>query len=164
MLKNQYVHSGNGFVKERYITFTVTSERYITAKARLERIETDTLHNFSNLGIQAEVMTGYDRLQTLYEILHPNGEEFQFSWDWLTSAGLHTKDIIAPSSFHFANGRTFGMGEKTGAVSFLQILAPDMSDQILRDFLNMEKRTNHQYPHPKYRSDRGDQIPEKKNI
>lgn len=83
-------------------------------------------------------MTGYDRLQTLYEILHPNGEEFQFSWDWLTSAGLHTKDIIAPSSFHFANGRTFGMGEKTGAVSFLQILAPDMSDQILRDFLNME--------------------------
>lgn len=138
MLKNQYVHSGNGFVKERYITFTVTSERYKTAKARLERIETDTLHNFSNLGIQAEVMTGYDRLQTLYEILHPNGEVFQFSWDWLTSAGLHTKDIIAPSSFHFANGRTFGIGEKTGAVSFLQILAPDMSDQILRDFLNME--------------------------
>ncbi len=138
MLRNQYVNAGNGMEKERYITFTVTAENSRNAKARLERIAADIRNNLSNLGVQAEDMTGYDRLQTLYEMLHPNGEEFEFSWDWLPSAGLHTSDVIAPSSFNFSSGRTFGMGDKIGAVCFLQILAPDMSDQMLREFLNME--------------------------
>lgn len=138
MLRNQYVHAGNGMEKERYITFTVTAENSRNAKARLERIAADIRNNLSNIGVRAEDMTGYDRLQTLYEMLHPNGEEFEFAWDWLPSTGIHTKDVIAPSSFNFSSGRIFGMGDKIGAVSFLQILAPDMSDQMLREFLNME--------------------------
>jgi hypothetical protein len=32
----------------------------------------------------------------------------------------------------------FGMGKKLGAVSFLQILAPELNDRMLADFLDME--------------------------
>ena len=63
---------------------------------------------------------------------------FRFSWDWLVPSGLSVKDFIAPSSFEFAKGNTFGMGRKIGAVSYLQILAPEMNDRIIKEFLDME--------------------------
>lgn len=65
-------------------------------------------------------------------------EPFRFSWDWLAPSGLSVKDFIAPSSFEFKSGNLFGMGHKTGAVSFLQILAPELNDRMLADFLDME--------------------------
>lgn len=138
MLRSQYSNAGKGMELKRCLTFSVKAERYKTAKAKLERIEQDILKNFEDLNVKAQVMTGYDRLQVLYEMLHPNGEEFLFSWDWVSSSGLNTKDIIAPSSFNFSNSRAFGIGEKTGAVSYLQILAPTLSDQLLRDLLHLE--------------------------
>ena len=63
---------------------------------------------------------------------------FQFEWDWLAPSGLSTKDFIAPSSFEFRTGKQFRMGKKYGAVSFLQILAPELNDRLLADFLDME--------------------------
>lgn len=64
--------------------------------------------------------------------------DFHFEWDWLAPSGLSVKDFIAPSSFEFRNGREFGVGKKLGAVSFLQILAPELNDRMLADFLDME--------------------------
>uniref|UniRef100_UPI00272C0827 VirB4-like conjugal transfer ATPase, CD1110 family n=1 Tax=uncultured Oscillibacter sp. TaxID=876091 RepID=UPI00272C0827 len=65
-------------------------------------------------------------------------ETFRFSWDWLAPSGLSTKDFIAPSSFEFRNGRMFRMGKKFGAASFVQIMAPELNDRMLADFLDME--------------------------
>ena len=48
------------------------------------------------------------------------------------------KDFIAPSAFEFKTGSSFGVGSKTGCVSFLQILAPELNDRMLADFLDME--------------------------
>jgi len=138
MLKTQHEKGNNGIKKERYITFTVNADQFISAKKQLERIENDILNSFKNIGVPAQSMTGYDRLQTLHEIFHPNGEEFMFSWSWLPSAGLHSKDIIAPASFKFSDGRTFMMDDKTGAVSFLQILASEISDKMLSEFIDTE--------------------------
>ena len=45
---------------------------------------------------------------------------------------------IAPSSFRFGEGRYFRMGRKIGAVSFLEILAPELNDRILSDILDLE--------------------------
>ena len=57
---------------------------------------------------------------------------------WLAPSGLSTKDFIAPSSFRFGEGRYFRMGRKIGAVSFLEILAPELNDRILSDILDLE--------------------------
>ena len=75
----------------------------------------------------------------LHGIFHPDGDmSFLFDWKWLTPSGLSTKDFIAPTSFAFKKGRTFEIGNKTGAVSFLQILAPELNDRMLADLLNVD--------------------------
>ena len=83
-------------------------------------------------------MNGYERLEIMHGIFHPEGEPFFFSWDYLVPSGLSTKDFIAPSSFYFGEGRTFRIGKKLGAVSFLEILAPELNDRILSDLLDLE--------------------------
>ena len=85
------------------------------------------------------VLNGLERLRLMHDIFHMDDQSrYQFSWDWLAPSGLSTKDFIAPSSFEFKEGRTFRMGKKFGAVSFLQILAPELNDRMLADFLDME--------------------------
>ena len=138
MLKNQFAKGNNGLVKHKYITFSIEADSMNAAKSRLARIETDILNNFKVLGVSAHPMTGYDRLEMLHGIFHPEGEPFRFSWDWLIPSGLTTKDFIAPSSFRFGEGRTFRMGKKIGAVSFLEILAPELNDRILSEILDLE--------------------------
>ena len=138
MLKDQLAKGNNGLVKHKYITFSVEAENISAAKARLARIETDILNNFKVLGVTAHPMTGYERLESLHGVFHPDGEPFAFSWDWLAPSGLSTKDFIAPSSFRFDEGRTFRMGRKLGAVSFLEILAPELNDRVLSDILDLE--------------------------
>ena len=138
MLKNQLAKGNNGLVKHKYITFSIEADSMNAAKSRLARIETDILNNFKVLGVSAHPMTGYDRLEMLHGIFHPECEPFRFSWDWLIPSGLTTKDFIAPSSFRFGEGRTFRMGKKIGAVSFLEILAPELNDRILSEILDLE--------------------------
>ena len=139
MLQNQLSKGNNGLAKTKYLTFGIDGENIRTAKPRLERIETDILNNFKRLGVTATPMNGADRLRLFHAIFHMDGQEtFRFSWDWLAPSGLSTKDFIAPSSFEFRNGRMFRMGKKFGAASFVQIMAPELNDRMLADFLDME--------------------------
>ena len=139
MLQNQLARGNNGLVKTKYLTFGIDADSLRAAKPRLERIETDLLNNFKRLGVVASVLNGYDRLRVMHDILRMDEQEpFRFSWDWLAASGLSTKDFIAPSSFEFKTGRSFRMVKKLGAVSFVQILAPELNDRMLADFLDME--------------------------
>jgi hypothetical protein len=91
------------------------------------------------MGVSVEPLNGKERLKLCHNILRMDGNEsFRFDWKWLVASGLSTKDFIAPSSFEFREGRTFKTGGKYGAVSFLQILAPELNDRVLADFLDME--------------------------
>ncbi len=139
MLQNQLAKGNNGLAKSKFLTFGIEAEGIKVAKPRLERIETDIINNFKRLGVASAPMSGADRLRLLHAIFHMDGKEpFAFSWDWLAPSGLSTKDFIAPSSFEFKNGRMFRMGKKFGAASFVQILAPELNDRMLADFLDME--------------------------
>ena len=139
MLQNQLARGNNGLIKTKYLTFGIDADSIKAAKPRLERIETDILNNFKRLGVAAETLDGKARLAQLHGIFHMDEQlPFRFEWDWLAASGLSTKDFIAPSSFEFRTGRQFRMGKKYGAVSFLQILAPELNDRMLADFLDME--------------------------
>ena len=139
MLRDQLAKGNNGLIKTKYLTFGIDADGMKTAKPRLERIETDVLNNFKRLGVAAEPLNGTERLRLLHDMLRiDDPAPFRFSWDWLAPSGLSVKDFIAPSSFEFAKGNYFGIGQKRGAVSFLQILAPELNDRMLADFLDME--------------------------
>ena len=138
VLKRQLERGNNGNVKTKYLTFTVEADSYKAARARLIRIETDLLNYFKVMGARARVLDGKERLEVLHGIMHPDGDRFLFDWKWLAASGLSTKDFIAPSSFAFKKSRNFQMGNKLCAVSFLQILAPEISDRMLTDFLDTD--------------------------
>ena len=139
MLQNQLAKGNNGLIKTKYLTFGIDADNIRAAKPRLERIETDILNNFKRLGVAAQTLDGKARLAQLHNIFHMDEQfPFRFDWGWLAPSGLSTKDFIAPSSFEFKTGRQFRMGKKYGAVSFLQILAPELNDRLLADLLDME--------------------------
>ena len=139
MLQNQLAKGNNGLIKTKYLTFGIDADSLKAAKPRLERIETDILNNFKRLGVAAETLDGKARLAQLHGIFHMDEQvPFRFEWEWLAPSGLSTKDFIAPSGFEFRTGKQFRMGKKYGAVSFLQILAPELNDRMLADFLDME--------------------------
>ena len=139
MLQNQLAKGNNGLIKTKYLTFSIEADSLRAAKPRLERIETDVLNNFKRLGVSAEPLDGKARLAQLHAIFHMDEQvPFRFEWEWLAPSGLSTKDFVAPSSFAFRTGKQFQMGKKHGAVSFVQILAPELNDRLLADFLDME--------------------------
>ena len=139
IIEEQQAKGNNGIVKTKYLTFGIDADNIRSAKPRLERIETDILNNFKRLGVSAEVLTGKERLRVLHDILRMDTPEaFSFRWEDLPRSGLSTKDYIAPSSFLFNRAKDFRMGKKFASVSFLQILAPELSDRILKDFLDIE--------------------------
>ena len=140
MLKNQLAKGNNGLVRTKYITFGVEAENIREAKPKLERIETDILNNFKVLGVSAYPLDGRERLQIMYETFNPEEKvPFQFSFDQVMRSGMGTKDFIAPTSFLFKNGKDFMMGNTIGAVSYLQILAPELTDRMLAEFLDMDR-------------------------
>ena len=138
MLKGQLARGNNGIVRKKYITFGIEADNIQNAKQRLERIEADILNNFKVLGVRAFPLSGIERLELLHNCFNGDGSKLNFSWNLIAKTGLTTKDFIAPTSFDFSDGRTFRMGNTIGAVSFLHILAPELTDELLKNFLDIQ--------------------------
>jgi len=142
MLKNQMAKGNNGLVRRKYITFGIEADNLAAAKQRIYRVETDIINNFKVLGVNARPLNGAERMEIMFKQMHPEGrDKFRFNWKSLTESGLSTKDCIAPSSFDFRDGRAFRVGNHYGAVSFLQILAPELTDRMLADFIDLDSPT-----------------------
>ena len=138
MLKNQLARGNNGIVRKKYITFGIEADNIQNAKQRLERIETDIINNFKILGVCAFSLNGMERLELLHSCFNGGENKLNFSWNLIYKTGLTTKDFIAPTSFNFSDGRCFRMGCTIGAVSFLHILAPELTDEMLKNFLEIQ--------------------------
>ena len=139
MLRQQLQKGNNGLTKTKYLTFGIEADTMKQAKPRLDHIEVDLMNNFHRLGVSARLLNGKERLQLMHSMFHMGDQEkFRFDWKDLPKSGLSVKDYIAPTSFAFPGSRTFRMGKLYGAMSYLQITASDISDQLLKDFLDMD--------------------------
>ena len=58
MLRTQLERGNNGLIKTKFLTFTVEAKDIRSARARLARIETDTLNHFKVIGAAARVLDG----------------------------------------------------------------------------------------------------------
>lgn len=140
MLKSQIVKGNNGLKKSKYITFTVEADNLEQATSKLERLEIDILSNLKSMGVRAESLTGEERLKILHDILNPN-KTFEFSYKDLKKRES-TKTYIAPDEFNFMPSRYFKFGKFIGAVSHFQILASELSDRMLSEFLDIDDNIN----------------------
>ena len=139
MLKKQLAQGNNGLTKTKYLTFGIEADSMKLAKPRLQHVETDLLNNFRRLGVRAKTLNGKERLHLMHSMFHMGDEDkFHFDWKWLVGSGTSVKDFVAPTCFAFPKSRVFQMGSLYGSMSYLQITASDLSDQMLKDFLEME--------------------------
>ena len=140
MLQNQLARGNNGLIKTKYLTFSIEADSIRSAKPRLERIETDVLNNFKRLGVAAEVLDGKARLAQLHAIFHMDEQApFQFEWDWLAPSPVFPPRTLSrrPASSSAPASSSVWV-RNTGLFAFLQILAPELNDRMLADFLDME--------------------------
>ena len=145
MLERQIARSNNGIVRSKYITFGLHADSLQTARPRLERIEADIIGNFKKLGVQSCALSGRERLELLHSQLNPvisstadsKSDRFRFEWNMIPQTGMTTKDFIAPDSFDFRQARMFRAGTAWSAVSFLQIMASELSDRLLTELLEL---------------------------
>ena len=59
----------------------------------------------------------------------------KFSYDDMPCTGLNTKGLYCTIQLRSKMERIFQMGDTIGAVSYLQILAPELTDKMLSEFL-----------------------------
>ena len=139
MLRQQLSKGNNGLTKTKFLTYGIEGDSMAQVKPRLEHIQNDLMNNFHRLGVLAKPLDGTERLRLMHGMLNMDGaNKFLFNWKDLVPSGLSVKDAIAPTALAFKNSRTFQMGGIFGAVSFLNITASDLSDQLLKDFLDMD--------------------------
>lgn len=144
MLVGQFAKGTNNLKKERYLTYGIYAKDYTNARLKLAKISKQIekyLHKFNS---RSRVLDGYERLELLFRIFHPaTKEKLMWNWDMPVRTGLSSKDFIAPSSFSFKSGpdlnatRYFRVGDRVGAVSYLQVYASDMEDRIIADMLSI---------------------------
>jgi len=140
MLKNQIVKGNNGLRKSKYITFTVEADNMEQAISKLERLEIDILSSLKSMGVRAESLNGEERLKILHDVLNP-GKTFEFSYKDLKKKES-TKSYITPDEFNFTPSRYFKFGKFIGAISHFQILASELSDRMLAEFLDIDDNIN----------------------
>lgn len=144
MLVKQFAKGTNNLKKERYLTYGIHEKDYKSARLKMAKISKQLekyLHKFNS---RCHVLNGYERLELLFRIFHPaTKEKLLWNWDMPVKTGLSSKDFIAPSSFSFKSGpdlnatKYFRVGDRVGAVSYLQVFASDMEDRIIADVMNL---------------------------
>lgn len=133
MLREKFSYGNNGMQKTKVLMISIKAESEREARTKLGMIELDTINHLKVMGVSAQAMNGKQRLHVLFDIMHPDGERFDFEWKYLSESGLSTKDFIVPTSFSFGKSKQFSYGNKLGRVSYLQILAPKLDDRILKE-------------------------------
>ena len=138
MLTDKLMKDSNGKSARKFLTFGVESTSYKAARAKLMSIKNDVIKGFRAFGVEAEVLDGTKRLEAMYYALNPyRNSPFIFDWGAMIGSGMDTKDFICPASLKF-NKSNFQIGSAYGAVYGLNILAGELPDVILKDFLEMQ--------------------------
>ena len=138
MLREQFQQGTHGIIQTKLLTITVEAADLNSAREKLHRLVADTLNRFRQIGSVAVALDGKAWLELLHSIFHPDGERFQFSWNWIAASGASQKDYIIPTSFRFGTMRNFFMGSKHCAAGFLRVDAHELSDQVLTDLLDTD--------------------------
>lgn len=137
MLTDKLLAGTTGQATRKYLTFSIQAESHKSARPKLESIKNDVLKLFKAFNVEAKKLNGRERLETLYYSLNPFREEpFVFDWERMLKAGMDTKDFISPPSLTFKK-QLFQIGKAYGQVRGLSILSGELSDDILKNFIEL---------------------------
>lgn len=144
MLMKQLEKGTNNLQKVRYVTFGIHGTDIKATRTKLGKIEKQVHRHLRKLGCHAHTLTGYERLDLMFRFFHPaTNDKLMWNFDMMLGSGLNSKDFIAPS-FSFKYGanlnatKYFRVGDRVGAVNYVNVYASDMEDRIISDILNID--------------------------
>lgn len=139
-LRDQLEKGNNGIVKSKYIVFGVEARDRRQAVSRLAKIESDIMNKFKIMGCRALPINGIERLKIMHDYMNQDSlEKFALhSFRDIAQSGLTPKNYIAPTSFDFRAKDYYKIGDMFATTNYLIISAPELSDEMLADILNME--------------------------
>jgi len=138
MLNEQIEKGNNGLLRRKYITFTIEAKNIIEARQRLSRIESDAMNILQSMSVRSFPISGKERLAIFHHILNDGSRTFNFDWKKCNKFGLSTQDFISPPKMDFTDKRYCKVGRKYVKTQIMLILASELSDRTLADFLDME--------------------------
>lgn len=139
----QKAKGSNGLIRNKYLVFTVTEEKYATASRRLDGIEIQIKEMFKNLGVQSRSIEGKERLSIINYVLN-SGDETYISLDNVTEKEIFDKGLsksyIAPKFINYQyKPDVVELSNKYLSTYYFNIIATEISDRVLVDMLNMER-------------------------
>lgn len=138
MLKTQLLKGTNGRLLKKFFTYTIKAKNLKEARIKLNSITEEIISMFNTIGVDCKELNGKERLEILYRSLNPfTKDPFVFDWGYRAETGMTTKDFIAPPSMKF-NKNYFEISKCYGSVYSINILAGELSDEILNDYLSQE--------------------------
>jgi len=139
MLKKQNSRGNNGIIKSKYLIFGIVAANIDEARSKLDNYEKDIAKNLRNMGTRVKPLDGKERLLILHDFYNQGTmSPFRFSFKDMAESGHNVKDYIAPPAFDFRFPSRFKIGKMFGSVSYLDITAPQLSDELLRNILNID--------------------------
>ena len=125
----------NSIISDKMFVFTCKEKKYEDAYKALESISKDFQDQLQAMGCNTEVMTGKQRLETLYSIIRP-GKQLFFDYNDMTP-GQTTKDAISPYAFEFKKDY-FIMDDRYCSVMTLQNYPTWLQDKLISELSTME--------------------------
>lgn len=140
-LNEQKSKGNNGIVRNKYIIFSVIEDTYANAVRKLETVENTIKDNLKVMGSNADSLNGIERLSILNYLLNGNDKyylDIENCSDELIKETA-TKDLIAPKYINYGlNPDYFQINNKLGTTLYFNILATELSDRVLAEFLELD--------------------------
>lgn len=131
------VNGKNGRSIKKYLTFSLEAKSLRTARAKLNSVADEIIRLFSEIKVHSKKLDGKERLEALYHSCNPfSNEPFLFDWTLVKRGSYSTKDFVASSSMAFKKSE-FEIDNGYGSVTTINILAGELSDGIISDYLKI---------------------------
>lgn len=137
-LHNQLVQGNNSMIKQHFIVFTVTHDKYEKAKGQLVHIENDLINQFKALGVDSYAFEFNEVLSLIHKLLNPDEPSRNIAYEAILETGLTVKDMVSPMLIQFSqNGNNFKLNNTYNTIGYMDILASEMSDAMLSELLDV---------------------------
>lgn len=138
MLQEKLEQGNNDYIRRKYIVFGVDGRDRKTVKGKLMHIGEDIENILSPIGVRTHVLSGYERLHVLRNLMTPESfEPFTYNFDLTTRTGLTCKDFIAPTGFDFRSTEYFRSGSFFGTSCFFQMQTEKLDDHLMGQMLEV---------------------------
>lgn len=139
---NEKIKQGISNIKrERYITYSVSSNTAEAAVPKLTRIENEVSRILSSIGSTSKVQDGAERLKVLHSQLNPfKPFDFDYKRDISSLYARTTKDMIAPTEMELDSKEysdSFKSGNSWGQVLVMRAFGSEISDRSIHDIANL---------------------------